>query len=73
MQMFNSLKHSENKKMPKSSVTTWGHWAFCKREMLKSSKNRWKLMKIVILKEKFFISSEQVERFQWNFQERCEL
>ena len=45
MQMFNSLKHSENKKMPKSSVTTWGHWAFCKKEMLKSSKideNWWK-------------------------------
>ena len=73
MQMFNSLKHAKNKKLPTTTVKNWGHWFFCKKEVLKSSKNRWKLMKIVILKEKFFISSEQVERFQWNFQERCEL
>ena len=31
-----------------------------------------KLMKIVNLKKKIFISSERVGEFQWNFQQRCD-
>ena len=32
-----------------------------------------KLIKIVILTNKIFISSEWYEEFKWSFQERCKL
>ena len=32
-----------------------------------------KLMKILILNEKISISSQKVEKLQWNFNERCDL
>ena len=43
---------------------------FCNKEMSKNQKNRWKYL---ISTEKFFISSERLEEFQWHFQERCDL
>ena len=40
-----------------------------KKKKKKKKENRWKQ---VILTDKFLISSERLEVFQWNFQERCD-
>ena len=40
------------------------------QKIQKIDENWWKWL---ILTEKFFISSERLEKYQWNFQERCDL
>ena len=47
---------------------------FINKEMSKKSKkNDGKAIEIANIDRKDFISSEGLEQFQWNFQERCDL